>query len=85
MRLHCNGVNGYLFVNGTEIHTFTAKDSVVVPNNLCLGIFSKDFSASNMKKTGFNGWIDYNSIDVEDIKFVERNLIRMCFNKQSRI
>ena len=88
--MHCNGVNSYLFVNGTEIHTFTAKDSVVVPNNLCLGIVSKDFSASNMKKTGFNGWIydfsvDYNSIDVEDIKFVERNLIRMCFNKQSRI
>ena len=50
MRLHCNGVNSYLFVNGTEIHTFTAKDSVVVPNNLCLGIVSKDFSASNMKK-----------------------------------
>ena len=88
--MHCNGVNSYLFVNGTEIHTFTAKDSVVVPNNLCLGIVSKDFSASNMKKTGFNGWIydfsvDYNSIDVEDIKFVECNLIRMCFNKQSRI
>ena len=55
--LHYNGANSYLFVNGTEIHKFTAKDSEIVSNNLCLGNVSKEFSASNMKKTGFNGYI----------------------------
>ena len=50
LSLHYNGANSYLFVNGTEIHKFTAKDSEIVPNNLCLGNVSKDFSASNIKK-----------------------------------
>ena len=35
LSLHYNGVNSYLFVNGKEIHKFTAKDSETVPNNLC--------------------------------------------------
>ena len=39
-----------MFVNGTEIHKFTANDPEIAPNNLCLGNVSKDFSASNMKK-----------------------------------
>ena len=39
-----------LFVNGTGIHKFLAKDSMIVANNLCLGNVSKDLSASNMKK-----------------------------------
>ena len=46
-----NGANSYLFVNGTEIHKFKTRDSQIVPNNLCLGNVSKDFSACNMKKT----------------------------------
>ena len=50
LSLHYNGANSYLFVNGTEIYKFTAKDSMIIPNNLCLGIFSKVFSMSNMKK-----------------------------------
>ena len=50
LSLHYNGANSYLFVNGTEIHKFTEKNSMIVPNNLCLVNFSKDFSASNMKK-----------------------------------
>ena len=53
LSLHYNGANGYLFVNGTEIHKLTAKDSMIVPSNLCLGNVSKEFSASNMKKSGF--------------------------------
>ena len=28
LSLHYNGANNYLFVNGTEIHKFTAKDFV---------------------------------------------------------
>ena len=55
LSLHYNGVNSYLFVNSTPIHKFIAKDSEIVPNNLCLGNVSKDFSASNMKKN----WISW--------------------------
>ena len=48
LSLHYNGANSSLFVNGTEIHKFLVKDSIIVPNSLCLGNVSKDFSASNM-------------------------------------
>ena len=57
LSLHYNGENSHLFVYGTEIHKFAAKDSMIVPYNLCLGNVSKDFSTSNMNKTGFNGYI----------------------------
>ena len=50
LSLHYNADDSYLFVNGTETHKFKAKDSMIVPNNLCLRYVSKDFSASNMKK-----------------------------------
>ena len=29
MSLHYNGANSYLFINGTEIHKFKAKDSEI--------------------------------------------------------
>ena len=81
LSLHYNGANSYLFVNGTEIHKFTVKDSMVAPNNLCLGNVSKDFSASNMKKTVFNGYIygfsvDYDSVDVDNIKDIHKYLMK---------
>ena len=73
LRLHYNGVNNYLFVNGTEIHKFKAKDSEIIATQLCLGNISKDWSADNMNRTGFNGYIydfsvDYDAIAVDDIK-----------------
>ena len=43
LSLHYNGANSYLFVNGTEIHKFKAKDSEIVASPLCLGNISKDF------------------------------------------
>ena len=46
LSLHYSGANSYLFVNGTEIHKFTANNSKIVPNNLCLRNVSKDFSAT---------------------------------------
>ena len=42
--LHYNGANSYLFVNGTEIYKFKAKDSEIVAAPLCLGNISKDWS-----------------------------------------
>ena len=44
LSLHYNGANCCLFVNGTEIHKFKAKDSEIVTTPLCLGNISKDFS-----------------------------------------
>ena len=37
LSLHYNGTNSYLFVNGTEIYKFKAKDSGIVASPLCLG------------------------------------------------
>ena len=51
LSLHYNGANSYLFVNGTEMIKFKAKDSERDSNILCLGNVSKDFSANNMKKS----------------------------------
>ena len=37
-----NRANSYLFVNGTEIYKFKAKDSEIVAIPLCSGNISKD-------------------------------------------
>ena len=71
LSLHYNGANSYLFVNGTEIYKFKAKDSEIVASPLCLGNISKDWSVDNMKKTGFNGYVydfsvDYDAADIDD-------------------
>ena len=50
LSLHYNGANSYLFVNGTEICKFKAKDSEIVASPFCLGNMSKDWSTDNMKK-----------------------------------
>ena len=43
LSLHFNGANSYLFVNGTEIIKFKAKDSNIIATPLCLGNISKDW------------------------------------------
>ena len=73
LSLRYNGVNNYLFVNGTEIIRFKAKDSNIVASPLCLRNISNDWSTDNMKKTGLTGYVydfgvDYNAITVNDIK-----------------
>ena len=57
LRLHYNGANSYLFVNGKEIMKFKAKDSEIVAIPLCLGNVTKDWSTDNMKKTRLNGYV----------------------------
>ena len=42
LNLHYNGANSYLFVNGTEIYKFKAKDSEIFVGSICLGKISKD-------------------------------------------
>ena len=63
LSLDYNGDNSYLFVNGKEIIKFKAKDSQIVEDPICLGNISKDFSESNMKKTGLYDSVHYVSID----------------------
>ena len=50
LSLHSNGDNSYLFVNGTEIIKFKAKNSEIAANLLFLGNISQDFSVANIKK-----------------------------------
>ena len=81
LSLHYNGANGYLFVNGTEIYKFKAKDSEIVASPLCLGNISNDWSVDNMKRTGFTGYIyafsvDYRATDVDDIKDIHKYLMK---------
>ena len=79
-KLHYNGANSYLFVNGTEIYEFKAKDSEIVASPLCLGNISKDWSVDNMKRTGFTGYVydfsvDYDPIANDDIKDIHKYLL----------
>ena len=80
LSLHYNGANSYLFVNGTEIIKFKAKDSEILAYSLCLGNISKDWSQDNMKMTEFNRYIydfstDYNTIAVSDILDIHKYLM----------
>ena len=50
LSLHYHGANSCLFVNGTEIIKFKAKDSEILAYSLCLGNISKDWTNNNMKK-----------------------------------
>ena len=43
LSLHFNGASSYLFVNGTEIIIFKARDSEIVGSQLCLENFKKLF------------------------------------------
>ena len=79
MSLHYNEANSYLFVNGTAIHIFKAKDSEIVLNNLCLGNVSKDMKKH--KKTGFNSHIydsgfDYDAVGINDILDIHKCLMK---------
>ena len=81
LSLHYNGANSYLFVNGTEIIKFKAKDSKIVATPLCLGNISKDWSIDNVKKTGLNGYVydfndNYDAIAVDDILDIHNYLMK---------
>ena len=81
LSLYYNGTNSYLFENEVEIIKLKAKDSEIIPNVLCLGNFSKDFSASNMKKTGLYGTVydfsvNYGAISVDNMLSIHKYLIK---------
>ena len=76
-----NGANSYFFVNDTEIYKFKAKDSEIVASPLCLGNISKNWSADNMKITGYNGYVydfsvDFDAVDADDIVHIHNHLMK---------
>ena len=79
--MHYNGADSCLFVNGTDIIKFKAKDSAIVASTLCLSNISKDWSTDNMKKTGLTSYVfdfsaDYNAVTVDDIKDIHKYLMK---------
>ena len=57
------------------------KDFEIVASPLCLGNISRDWSADNIKRTGFNGYVydfsvDYDATDVDDIKDIHKYLMK---------
>ena len=79
--MHYNRENSYLFVNGTEIIKFKAKDPEIAAYPFCLGNISKDWSVDNMKKTGPKGYVydfrvGYNAIALSDILDIHKYLMK---------
>ena len=81
LSLHYNGANSYLFVSGTEIITFKAKDFENVVTPLWLRNIWEDFFEDNMKKTGLFGYVydfsvDYDAIAVDDVLGIHKYLMK---------
>ena len=81
LSLYYNGANSYLFVNSTKNYKFKTKDSEIVATPLILENISKDWSADNTKKTGFNDYVydfivDCDATDVDEIKYFHKYLMK---------
>ena len=85
LSLHYNGANSYLFVNSTEIYKFKAKVSKIEATPSCLRNISTDWSADNMKKTGFNGYVYNFSVDYDAIALDESVDIRKYLMKKNNM
>ena len=79
--MHYNGANSYLFVNGTEIYIFKAKDSEILVGPIYLGNISKDWSVDNMKRTGFTGYAYDFSADYEAIAVDNKDIHKYLMKK----
>ena len=70
-----------MFVNGTKIIKFKAKDSEIVATPLCLGNISKDWSVDNMRKRWLTDYVyafsvGYGATDVDDILDIHKYLMK---------
>ena len=70
-----------MFVNGTKIIKFKAKDSETVATPLCLGNISRGWSVDNMRNTGLNWFVydfnvDFDAIAVDDILEIHNYLMK---------
>ena len=81
LRLHYNGDNSYLFINGRQELKFKAKDDQIINEKLFLGNLSSEWTKSESEKTGLYGNIydfvvDYKAINgVKPIYDMHRHLI----------
>ena len=80
LSLNYKGRNSFLFVNGTKIYQFKAKDSEI-KYPCCLENISKDLSVDNMKKTGLSGYVhdfsvDHNAIQASDIVEIHKYIMK---------
>ena len=90
--MHYVGEKSYLFVNGTEIYKFKAKEYETKDGQteICLGNISTDFSAKNIKKSRLYGNIrdfsvDFTPIALNDILdihkyLMEKSNIKLCLD-----
>ena len=81
LSLHYNGANSYLFVNGTEIIKFNAKDSEIVATPICIGNISIKRSIDDIKRTILKGYVydfsvDYGAIAADDILDIHNYLMK---------
>ena len=70
-----------MFVNGTEIIKFKAKDSEISAYPLRLGNIPKDWPVDNMKKTelkrhAYDFSVDYDATAVSDILDIHNYLMK---------
>ena len=81
LSLHYNGSNSFLFINATKKYLVKAKDSEIKKYLLSLRNILKDFTGTNMKKPGLNGYVyefsvDYNIIDTSNVINVHKFLTK---------
>ena len=67
LRLHYNGDDSYLFVNGRQKLKFKCKTDQLVKKKLCIGNLSDQWTTSESEKTGLYGniydfLVDYQAI-----------------------
>ena len=73
LKLHYNGDNNFVFVNGKEIYKFKAdNENVNFTTQFCLGSIFNEFDAFDFREVSLKGnvydfSVDYNSIDKSDI------------------
>ena len=66
------------------VHKFKAKDSEIVPNPLCLGNISKYWSADNMEKTRFNGYVYDFSVYYDATDATDATISLSCISMKNR-
>ena len=81
LSLYYKGANCYLFVNGTKVIKFKAKDSDIAATPLCLENISKNWSVDNMTDAKLNGCVydfsfDYDAIEVDDMLDIHKYLMK---------
>ena len=80
LSLHYNRANSYLFVNGTEMIKFKAKDSELTSTLMCLGNNSNDFSVTWKKQHYMELFmsfsVDYGVTSVDNILNIHKYLIK---------